>query len=294
MAATDLWCVLLTGLSDKPEPETEPYLRIPAYDYRDPFEAALDRAARTASARHVAGVVASGAASRDYALRELVTSGHLFVQPSYRGTAYEVLVALLELEARVDASTPVLFMPTDHVVRDERIMTQALRKMGECIEQNPSLVYLLGTVPEGPHNQLGYIVPWYDAQDIPTAVYAFVEGPSTQRARQLINSGALWNTFIFGGTVATLKDLYVGHLDAAVSSMRSVRAKSGPFTEGASLAHLYSRLPWRDFSKDVLIPNVSRLSLLRLPGCGWWPLKGPHHSAFESADSHPGMRHAAR
>ena len=293
--ATDLWCVLLTGLSEKPEPDTEPYLRIPANLHLDPIDAAMQRACRATARNRIAAVVSSSVANGDHASRRVV-SEHVFVQPSYRGTAYEVLVALLELESLVDEHTPVLFMPVDHVVRDERIMAQALRKMGECIAQDPSLVYLLGTVPEGPHNQLGYIVPWYDAQDIPTAVYAFVEGPSTRRARQLINSGALWNTFIFGGTVRTLMQLYVGHLNAALNSIRGARARGGSLPGNSALAQVYGRLPYRDFSRDVLIPNVGKLSLLRLPGCGWWPLKGPLHSAMDAAldAQEHGALHASR
>src|SRR5271156_2337257 len=126
------------------------------------------------------------------------------VQPKHQGTAYEVLFALLMLENRLSPSTPVLFLPADCVVNDEVVMTNSLASMAEWIADEPGPVYLLGAVPQGPHDQLGYIVPWHDAMLMPTGVYEFVERPDVHRARELINAGGLWNTFIFGGNVASL------------------------------------------------------------------------------------------
>ena len=84
-------------------------------------------------------------------------------------------------------------------------MTNSLMTMIEWITEESGPVYLLGAVPQGPHDQLGYIVPWHDTMLMPTGVYEFVERPDIRRARRLINGcGGLWNTFIFGGSVALL------------------------------------------------------------------------------------------
>ena len=270
-----MWCVLLTGPDADRNVETLQRESIPSN--RSAMNGALRRA-RAASASEVAIVVAPGRMSAELRATGQFSTENFIDQPDYQGSAYEVLLALLALEERVDGDTPVLFMPTDHVVRQDKVMVQALANIGEWVHRDPSLVYLLGAAPEGPHNQLGYIVPWYDARDVASAVYSFVECPETHRARQLINAGALWNTFIFGGTVAALLDLFKrARCEPAVDALRSARRQAAS-DAGTALSVLYGKLDWLDFSIDILIPNIDRLGLLRLPRCGWWPLKGPVYS----------------
>jgi mannose-1-phosphate guanylyltransferase len=132
-----------------------------------------------------------------------------------------VLLALLLLEGRVSPATPVFFLPADHVVDDEEVMTNALTTMIEWINEEPGPVYLLGALPQGPHDQLGYIVPWHDAILMPTGVYEFVERPDIRLARRLINAGGLWNTFIFGGSFASLMRLFPPRFDAIVGALRT-------------------------------------------------------------------------
>jgi mannose-1-phosphate guanylyltransferase len=86
------------------------------------------------------------------------------------------------------------------------------------LQTNQGPIYLLGAVPQGPHDQLGYIVPWHDTMLMPTGVYEFVERPDVRHARKLINAGGLWNTFIFGGNVPSLIKLFRPRFDAAIAS----------------------------------------------------------------------------
>lgn len=270
-----MWCVLLTGPDSDRNIET--LQRDSAPSARSAMNSALRRA-RAASAAEVAVVVAPGLLTAELRATGQFSTENFIDQPDYQGSAYEVLLALLALEDRVDSTTPVLFMPTDHVVRQEKVMVQALTNIGEWVHRDPSLVYLLGAAPEGPHNQLGYIVPWYDARDLASAVYSFVECPETHRARQLINAGALWNTFIFGGTVPALLELFArARYEPVIDALRTAR-RQADVDAGLALSTLYSTLEWADFSIDILIPNIDRLGLLRLPRCGWWPLKGPVYS----------------
>jgi mannose-1-phosphate guanylyltransferase len=176
------------------------------------------------------------------------------------------------LESRIPASTAVLFLPADYVVNDEQGMRNSLTSMAEWIVEEPGPVYLLGAVPQGPHDQLGYIVPWHDAMFMPTGVYEFVERPDVPRARQLINAGGLWNTFIFGGNLASLLQLFRPRFDAAVADLR---AALGSDPAGLDLVRAYDRLTPVDFSQDLLARQTDNLRVLRLTRCGWWPLKSP-------------------
>jgi mannose-1-phosphate guanylyltransferase len=244
----------------------------PALSKRDPLTATLRRAATVTSPERIAAVITAPADPWQHSsLRELGTR-NLFVQPKQRGTAHEVLLALLLLESRVAAETPVIFLPADNVVDDEEVMTNSLMTMAEWIADEPGSVFLLGAVPQGPHDQLGYIVPWVDAMLMPTGVYEFVERPDVHRARKLINAGGLWNTFIFGGSVASLLKLFRPRFDAAVADLRA--ALQSDHTE-SDLARSYDRLTALDFSQDLLVRQTDNLKVLRLPRCGWWPLKSP-------------------
>jgi mannose-1-phosphate guanylyltransferase len=270
---TEPWCVLLAS-REAPQPSRiTAQVRGPAQQavLNNPLTATLRRAATVTSLERIAAVVAAPADHwRQSSLKEL-GGPNLFVQPKHQGTAYEVLLALIHLESQISTATPVLFLPTDHVVNDEEVMTNCLMTMAEWIADEPGRVYLLGAVPQGPHDQLGYIVPWHDAMLMPAGVYEFVERPDVHRARKLINAGALWNTFIFGGTIASLVKLFRPRFDATISNLRTALQSH---TE-IDLVRSYDRLTPVDFSHDLLARQTDNLKVLRLLRCGWWPLKSP-------------------
>jgi mannose-1-phosphate guanylyltransferase len=243
---------------------------------RDPLAQTLRRAATVSSRDKIGAVIAEPAerwrlsAFKDLALR------NIFVQPKHQGTAYEVLLALLQLEGRVPSTTPIVFLPSDHVVSDEEVMTRSLVNMVEWISDAPRPVYLLGAVPEGPHDQLGYVIPWHDALQMPSGVYEFVERPDVRQARKLINAGGLWNTFIFGGIVFSILELFRPKFDATITALRTaLQANLSDPIAPPALTAIYDRLTPVDFSRDLLAKQVDSLNVLRLPRCGWWPLKSP-------------------
>jgi mannose-1-phosphate guanylyltransferase len=242
----------------------------------------LRRAASVTSLDRIAAVIAGPADRwRQSSLKD-IERNNLFLQPKYQGTGYEVLLALLTLESRISPTTPVLFLPADHIVNDEEVMTNSLQSMAEWIADEPGPIYLLGAVPQGPHDQLGYIVPWHDTMLMPTGVYEFVERPDVRHARQLINAGGLWNTFIFGGNVSSLIKLFRPRFDAAIASLREALLSR---SMEPNLVRAYDRLSPVDFSQEVLAKQLEHLSVLRLLRCGWWPLKSPTYNTRLAAGS---------
>ncbi len=263
------WCVLLASRED---PQRRSAAQQPPPNKRDPLTATLRRAATVTSLDRIAAVIEAPVDPWLQTSLKGLQSRNLFIQPRHQGTAYEVLLALLLLESRISPVTPVLFLPADHIVDDEEVMTNSLMTMVEWIGEEPGPVYLLGALPQGPHDQLGYIVPWHDAMLMPTGIYEFVERPDIHRARRLINSGGLWNTFIFGGNVASLLKLFPPRFDATVEDLRA--ALQGDHIE-LDLVRLYDRLTPVDLSQDLLARQTDQLKVLRLLRCGWWPLKSP-------------------
>jgi mannose-1-phosphate guanylyltransferase len=258
-----------------------------ALNNRDPLATALHLATAVTSLDQIAAVIAAPTDHwRQGSMRELGIR-NLFVQPKHQGTAYEVLLALLMLENRISPSTAVLFLPADCVVTDEVVMTNSLASMTEWIVDDPGPVYLLGAVPQGPHDQLGYIVPWHDFMLMPTGVYEFVERPDVHRARKLINAGGLWNTFIFGGSLASLVQLFRPRFDATIAELRAALRSDHIALD---LVAAYNNLTSVDFSHDLLARQTDNLKVLRLLRCGWWPLKPPTPMALARPNlsrSHP-------
>ena len=93
----------------------------------------------------------------------------------------------------------------------------------------------------------------------------------TGRAR-LINAGGLWNTFIFGGCVASLIRLFPPRFDATIADLRAAIQSDDIEPD---LVRLYDRLMPVDFSQELLARQTDQLKVLRLLRCGWWPLKAP-------------------
>ena len=264
---TEPWCVILASREDPRRSAQQS-----ALNKRDPLAATVRRAATVTPLDRIAAVIAASTGPWCQSSLKELAPRNLFVQPEHQGTAYEVLLALLLLEGRVSPATPVFFLPADHVVDDEEVMTNALTTMIEWINEEPGPVYLLGALPQGPHDQLGYIVPWHDAILMPTGVYEFVERPDIRLARRLINAGGLWNTFIFGGSFASLMRLFPPRFDATIGALRAALQSDQIEVD---LVRLYDRLTPVDFSQDLLARQTDQLRVLRLLRCGWWPLKSP-------------------
>jgi mannose-1-phosphate guanylyltransferase len=273
---TKPWCVVLASREEPQWPRMAPQGRMaanqPTLKQCDPLTATLRRAATVTSLERIAAMIAAPADRWWQSSLNRLGMRNVFVQPEHQGTAYEVLLALLHLERRTSPTTPVLFLPADHIVDDEEVMTSSLATMVEWIGEEPGAVYLLGAVPQGPHDQLGYIVPWHDPMLLPSGVYEFVERPDVVQARKLINSGGLWNTFIFGGSIASLINLFLPRFEDAVAEFRAALQSESIEPD---LVHAFNRLMPADFSRDLLARQIDNLKVLRLTHCGWWPLKSP-------------------
>jgi mannose-1-phosphate guanylyltransferase len=276
---SDSWCVLLASRLNTTSGlrERGPTATLSSVLRRNSIADSVRRAKSVVRRDRIA-LVATQSRGVQGLEAENLPPGNIFVQPFERGTAYEILLALMHLETRVRRETPVLFLPSDHVVSDEKVFMRSLGEVLDWIGRDSKPVYLLGAAPEGPHDRLGYIVPWYDAVNTATGVYEFVEGPDVPQARKLIYAGGLWNTFIFGSTLGTLIGLFPACYDAAMRSIRAALRGNRAGSYSKDLRHLYENLVPRDFALDILANQKDNLNVLRMPRCGWWPLKAPRQS----------------
>jgi mannose-1-phosphate guanylyltransferase len=238
------------------------------------LEDAIKRAQAVAFAQHLCCVVAAQHRRWWAGVLNALPTSNIFVQPRNRGTAYGIMLSLLQIESRAPNAVVVL-LPADHFLADEATMARSLRTAANLAADNEGLVYLLGAEPDHPDAELGYIVPNEHRLDAAAGVLQFAEKPTLQRARELINEGALWNTFILAGSVRALLNLFEGRFAATVKDMRRALEDRGTPVGLSALELLYADLESHDFSRDVLERHEQVLQVLRMPSCGWTDLGTP-------------------
>jgi mannose-1-phosphate guanylyltransferase len=206
-------------------------------------------------------------------------ASNLIAQPRNCGTANGILLALLTIMER-DPLARVVFLPADHYVRDEHVLGASLIAAATLLSRNPRELLLLGIEPEEADPELGYIVASQPLADGTRRIDRFVEKPPIAVAHELLERGALWNSFIlaaFGpALLAMLRDLYpdvVERMATAVARDSYLGAQAG------SVARVYADLPSIDFSRGVMQGAEANLRVLTVAACGWSDLGTPKRVA---------------
>jgi mannose-1-phosphate guanylyltransferase len=204
-------------------------------------------------------------------------ASNTFVQPRNRGTANGILLPLLKILQR-DPFARIVFLPSDHFVRDEATLGGALVEAVDQLGERPNELVLLGISPDEADPELGYIVPRREARAAAAAVERFVEKPEPAVARALIDAGGVWNSFIFAADGNALLALYRQRCPEIVEDMETALARDGESGADA-LTALYEQLPEVDFSRHILQGAEERLRVLAVPPCGWNDLGTPRRVA---------------
>ena len=162
------------------------------------LQAAVKRAQRVVTPAHVCSVVASQHRRWWSTALSPSSEANIFVQPQNKGTGYGIMLALLKLE-RINPAAIVTLLPADHYFKDEAQIVRVLRSAANMASEDRN-IYLLGTEPEGPDGELGYILP---AGLVPrngaADVVGFTEKPEPSYARELIRLGAALEPVHLGG-----------------------------------------------------------------------------------------------
>ncbi len=194
------------------------------------------------------------------------------VQPANKGTGLPILYCLLSIEHNDDDAL-VAILPCDHHYSDEPAFTAALESAFDCAARHPDSVVLLGALPQGPEVEYGCIELGPPAGCASFQVRRFCEKPPVHVARELIERGSLWNTFVMVGHVRGFLEMVNGALMSAAEELRA-----SPLWAGAEVDicdSLYERLHAVDFSKEVLSVQTNRLVALRMAHTGWSDLGHP-------------------
>lgn len=200
---------------------------------------------------------------------------NVVAQPLNRGTAVGILLMTLHIHRR-DPNATLVFLPSDHFIRDEAAISSSLQRGIDHLRKEPQTLLLIGITPEEPESELGYIVPHEPRGEGVFAVREFVEKPSRAEAEALLTAGAVWNSFIFAVRATTLLELFAQRHAMQVARLRRALFRDAWRTHGgASLAAVYGTLDDTDFSREILAGNEATLRLLLAPRCGWTDLGTP-------------------
>jgi mannose-1-phosphate guanylyltransferase len=191
------------------------------------------------------------------------------IQPANKGTAPPIVYSLLSIEQQ-DEDAIVAILPCDHHYPDERVFAAALEASFDIAARRSGSVVLLGAPPQGPETEYGWIElgPSADCADGASFhVQGFVEKPSSHIARQLLERGSLWNTFVMVGHVRGFLKMVNTALNGLVEALRKSRLWAG--SEAHLDDSLYEHIQSADFSRQVLTVQPQRLIALRLASGGW-------------------------
>ena len=201
--------------------------------------------------------------------------GTLLFQPRNLGTAPGVFLPL----ARVLASDPgatVVVLPSDHFVRPERRFLETMSRALAVNRRLDGRPLVIGVVPDRPETEYGWIEAGIRLPSTPCAevssVTRFVEKPPHDTAVRILRRGGLWNTSIVIAKAERLWQLGWRHLLEIMpvfATLRALFARKPPGILEGNLELLYSQLPSRDFSRDLLEPAASELAVMKLDACSW-------------------------
>ncbi len=158
--------------------------------------------------RFAAPVIVAGAAHATLVEAQLAAIGVddalIILEPCARNTAPAIALAALTV---TQDRTPLLVMPSDHVILDQAAFDAATDALLPLVNDGWLATY--GIAPTGPETGYGYIQFADEAAPSVNRVVRFVEKPDAARAAAMIASGDhVWN----GGIFLFRADIYLGAL----------------------------------------------------------------------------------
>jgi len=192
------------------------------------------------------------------------------VQPCNRGTAPAFLSILLVI-AHKDPTAIVAVFPSDHYYSDENVFTDAVNRAFDLAHTEQDSLILIGARPHGPEVEYGYIETGDAVGGSPDSfhVAGFLEKPSVEMARLLLEQDALWNTFVMVGTVLAFVEAICSAIPGLLNSFHESPLLHGSGGEIQIPAASYARVPASDFSRKVLSLESGRLIVHRLGRVIW-------------------------
>lgn len=164
-------------------------------------------------------LLVGGAAQQD-TLRRIAPGARLILEPAARNTAPAIALAAL----RLDPDTPMLVMPSDHVIADVGAFRAAIGKAAGLAREGWLVTF--GIAPTGPETGYGYIRQGAPLGEAGYAVDRFVEKPDAETARMYLDQGGYhWNGGIFLFTARRYLDALEEHAPGMAAAAKEAVEK---------------------------------------------------------------------
>jgi mannose-1-phosphate guanylyltransferase len=196
---------------------------------------------------------------------------NVLAEPRAASTA-PALAWATSIAAAKDPSANILSLHADWHVGDDALFRETATKALDVAEKQDMLV-TVGIVPTRPDPGYGYIQPGEQLADGANKVAKFLEKPDVQRARTLIDEGALWNSGMFAWTAARflaeteanapeiapfLDTLNKGDVDAFFEQVTPVAVDISHFERSKRVACIPGRYPWDDVGTWAALGRVRK------------------------------------
>lgn len=194
------------------------------------------------------------------------------LQPSNRDTAPGIFLPLAHIHAR-DPEAVALILPSDHFVFPEQGFLAAVGRTIRAAHRLTDRLVLLGTRPDGPETEYGWIAPgatvdWLDGHAV-RKVVGFHEKPSLLTAQHLFTTGGLWNTMVMACRVRTLWQLGWRWLPEMMGAFDGLKRHLGTESEPEVLEGIYETLPSANFSSQLVQRAVASAVVIELRDVVW-------------------------
>ena len=247
------WVILLTGDGADPHESQNGRVKNPSgeiaasLDHRTLLKMTLSRARSIVPREQIAVVI--DRAQKPYWDESLamIPAANVVAQPGHRGSAIEVLLAILTIVER-DPLARIIAMPSHHYVSNESALADSLLDAATPTAQTRNNLVLIGIKPEVADTESDYIVPGRWFEDGTRSLLRLVKPSAKILARDLVARGALWDSSILAARALVLVGILRMCVPDLVDQMETALAQGLDVRERA-LTQLYARLPPVDLSR---------------------------------------------
>jgi len=196
-----------------------------------------------------------------------------------------------------DPEATIAIFPSDHFVYPEDRFIRAVVSAAEKATSLSDRLILLGVNPDCAEPDYGWIQPGEEIEGAGNqafSVQAFIEKPDPSKAREMLNAGALWNTFILIAKAEFVWHLGYRYLPEIMPLFENVADAIGSSSEAEVLDLIYSKMPSVNFSSDFLQRIPEHIAVMTLDGVLWsdWGRPGRIVNSLHSIHRKPAFSQA--
>ncbi|MGN1233484.1 MAG: sugar phosphate nucleotidyltransferase [Candidatus Cryptobacteroides sp.] len=223
------------------------------------MESMVQRVVRQAREAHLTDEItlATNASQFDIIINQLGETVSVVTEPERRDTfpAIALAASYLKLAKNCPDDEIVVIMPCDPFTEAGYFST--IGKMAVCVEKKVADLVLMGITPTYPSEKYGYVVPETDSSNVEGSmkVCKFTEKPNVERAKELLEMGALWNGGVFAFRLGYMMDIVRKYIKS--DSFEDTRARYSEFPkisfdyEVAEKAESVAVVPYTGEWKDL-------------------------------------------